>query len=171
MYRAPRRSRARVVAGVIGLAGLAAATAIALPAKAPAAKATPKFDFGVNLTKVNDTTWRGRGTEKRGLGKGTMTLTGLVIGDDTTSHPTFRIKFAKGEVRGCTETVLLRRPGDRIVGRRTGTDHPHLDGVSQVQGRQARPRWGHAAAQHEPDPIRTRQHHPRTADGQVLTER
>jgi hypothetical protein len=115
MHRAPRRSRARAVAGAVGLAVLAAGVGIALPAKAPGAKATPKFDFGVNLTKVNDTTWRGRGTEKRGLGKGTMTLTGLVIGDDTTSHPTFKIKFAKGEVRGCTVTVLLRRPGDRIV--------------------------------------------------------
>jgi hypothetical protein len=129
MLEALRPLRARAIAGGVGLAALAGAAAIAPPATAPAAKATPKFEFRVYLTKVGETTWRGTATEKRGLGRGTMTLTGLVVGADAISHSTFKIRFARGEVRGCTVTDFGVRPRDRLSvageGRITSASRPY----------------------------------------------
>jgi hypothetical protein len=110
---------------------LAGATALA-PAATLAAGAAPT-KLGVRaalLTQTSATTWEGSALSPQ-LGRGSLAVTGKVVflpkasEDPPATILRFRVKFARGWLRGCVRNSVYLRPGDRQVwdgpGRVTGT--------------------------------------------------
>ena len=94
--------------------------------RAPAAALTPTgvedvrptgaiLSFSGDFVRTGPTRWEGRGTAKE-LGPGRMTIEGdVVLGPLTRTRITFVLRVARGTMRGCSITTILRRPNRRYV--------------------------------------------------------
>jgi hypothetical protein len=103
--------KAIVLAAVLSGAAVHASTTTAAP--------SPKLGMRAPvLTRVDDTTWKGRVASPQ-LGSGQLTLTGRVgfrvDGVPTSSVLRFRATFRKGWIRGCIHNFIVLRPGNRQV--------------------------------------------------------
>ena len=94
--------------------------------RAPAAALTPTgvedlrptgaiLRFSGDFVRTTPTRWEGSGTAKE-LGPGHMTIEGdVVLGPLTRTRITFTLRVARGTMRGCSITTILRRPDQRYV--------------------------------------------------------
>jgi hypothetical protein len=71
--------------------------------------------FSGDFVRTGSTRWEGHGTAKE-LGPGHMVIDGrVVLGRLTRSRLTFTLRVARGILRGCAITTILRRPHRRYV--------------------------------------------------------